>query len=240
MSAEDKADKTDKKDKKAKGSQEPKGKKGGEGKKAEAKKAPGGEAAKPRAPRGPLPVPRIKTDFESRVLPDLIKHFGYRNRMQAPKLTKIVVNMRVGEAVQNVKLVDGAVAELSRITGQHASVRRAKKAIANFKLREGMPIGAAVTLRGRRMYEFYDRFVSVAVPRIRDFRGFSMKSFDGRGNYSVGIQEQIIFPEIDYDKIEKVRGLDITFVTSARTDEEGLELLKRMRFPFRQAGQTGR
>jgi large subunit ribosomal protein L5 len=187
-----------------------------------------------------LPVPRIKTDFESRVAPDLIKHFGYRNAMQVPRLTKIVVNMRVGEAVQNVKIVDGAVNELSRITGQAASVRRAKKAIANFKLREGMPIGAAVTLRGRRMYEFFDRFVSVAVPRIRDFRGFSMKSFDGRGNYSVGIQEQIIFPEIDYDKIEKVRGLDITFVTSARTDEEGLELLKRMRFPFRQAGQTGR
>jgi large subunit ribosomal protein L5 len=116
-------------------------------------------------------------------------------------------------------------------------VRRAKKAIANFKLREGMPIGAAVTLRGRRMYEFYDRFVSVAVPRIRDFRGFSMKSFDGRGNYSVGIQEQIIFPEIDYDKIEKVRGLDITFVTTADTDEEGLELLKRMKFPFRQPGR---
>jgi large subunit ribosomal protein L5 len=231
MSAEDK---TEKAEKKAKG--DPKPKKGGEGKKTEAKKA-GGEPAKAREPRGPLPVPRLKTDFETRVLPDLVKHFGYRNRMQAPHLTKIVVNMRLGEAVQNVKIVDGAVAELSRITGQHASVRRAKKAIANFKLREGMPIGAAVTLRGRRMYEFYDRFVSVAVPRIRDFRGFSMKSFDGRGNYSVGIQEQIIFPEIDYDKIEKVRGLDITFVTTASTDEEGLELLKRMKFPFRQAGR---
>lgn len=234
MSAEDKAEKAEKKAK-------PQGKKGGGGEKGEGKK--GAEAkkatpeAKPRAPRGPLPEPRLKTDFESRVLPDLIKHFGYRNRMQAPRLTKIVVNMRVGEATQNVKIVDGAVAELSRITGQHASVRRAKKAIANFKLREGMPIGAAVTLRGRRMYEFYDRFVSVAVPRIRDFRGFSMKSFDGRGNYSVGIQEQIIFPEIDYDKIEKVRGLDITFVTTADTDEEGLELLKRMKFPFRQPGR---
>ena len=234
MSAEDKAEKAEKKAK-------PQGKKGGGGEKGEGKK--GAEAkkatpeAKPREPRGPLPEPRLKLDFESRVLPDLIKHFGYRNGMQAPRLTKIVVNMRVGEAVQNVKIVDGAVAELSRITGQHASVRRAKKAIANFKLREGMPIGAAVTLRGRRMYEFYDRFVSVAVPRIRDFRGFSMKSFDGRGNYSVGIQEQIIFPEIDYDKIEKVRGLDITFVTTADTDEEGLELLKRMKFPFRQPGR---
>jgi large subunit ribosomal protein L5 len=234
MSAEDKPEKAEKKAK-------PQGKKGGGGEKSEGKK--GAEAkkaageAKPREPRGPLPEPRLKLDFESRVLPDLIKHFGYRNRMQAPRLTKIVVNMRVGEAVQNVKIVDGAVMELSRITGQHASVRRAKKAIANFKLREGMPIGAAVTLRGRRMYEFYDRFVSVAVPRIRDFRGFSMKSFDGRGNYSVGIQEQIIFPEIDYDKIEKVRGLDITFVTTADTDEEGLELLKRMKFPFRQPGR---
>jgi len=234
MSAEDKAEKAEKKAK-------PQGKKGGGGEKGEGKK--GAEAkkatpeAKPREPRGPLPEPRLKLDFESRVLPDLIKHFGYRNGMQAPRLTKIVVNMRVGEATQNVKIVDGAVAELSRITGQHASVRRAKKAIANFKLREGMPIGAAVTLRGRRMYEFYDRFVSVAVPRIRDFRGFSMKSFDGRGNYSVGIQEQIIFPEIDYDKIEKVRGLDITFVTTADTDEEGLELLKRMKFPFRQPGR---
>ena len=234
MSAEDKAEKAEKKAK-------PQGKKGGGGEKGEGKK--GAEAkkatpeAKPREPRGPLPEPRLKLDFESRVLPDLIKHFGYRNGMQAPRLTKIVVNMRVGEAVQNVKIVDGAVMELSRITGQHASVRRAKKAIANFKLREGMPIGAAVTLRGRRMYEFYDRFVSVAVPRIRDFRGFSMKSFDGRGNYSVGIQEQIIFPEIDYDKIEKVRGLDITFVTTADTDEEGLELLKRMKFPFRQPGR---
>ena len=232
------------KEKKAKG-QAPEGKgKKGEGKKGEGKKGGGAEAkkaaaepSKPAAPRGPLPEPRLKKDYESRVLPDLVQHFKYSNRFQAPKLTKIVVNMRVGEAVQNVKLVDGAVAELSRITGQQASVRRAKKAIANFKLREGMPIGAAVTLRGRRMYEFYDRFVSVAVPRIRDFRGFSPKSFDGRGNYSLGITEQIIFPEIDYDKIERVRGLDITFVTSAATDEEGLELLKRMRFPFRTPGR---
>jgi large subunit ribosomal protein L5 len=236
MSEPEKPAKAEKAEKKAKGGGEGKG----GGKKAEKKgaeaKKPAGEPVK-AAPRGPLPEPRLKKDFEGRVLPDLIQHFGYRNRLQAPRLTKIVVNMRVGDAVANVKLVDGAVSELSRITGQQASVRRAKKAIANFKLREGMPIGAAVTLRGRRMYEFYDRFVSIAVPRIRDFRGFSMKSFDGRGNYSVGIQEQIIFPEIDYDKIEKVRGLDITFVTTAHTDEEGLELLKRMKFPFRQAGR---
>jgi large subunit ribosomal protein L5 len=180
---------------------------------------------------------RVKADYESRVRKELIEHFKYRNTFQAPRLEKIIVNMRVGEATQNVKILDGAVEELSRITGQRASVRRAKKSIANFKLRAGMPVGAAVTLRGARMYEFYDRFVTVAVPRIRDFRGFSSKSFDGRGNYSLGIQEQIIFPEIDYDKIEKIWGLDITFVTTAKTDEEGIELLKRMKFPFRQAGR---
>jgi large subunit ribosomal protein L5 len=178
-------------------------------------------------------TPRIKEDYQNRVLGELVKHFNYSNPMQAPRLTKIVLNMGVGEAVQNVKLLDGAVEDLVRITGQRPSIRRAKKSIANFKLREGMPIGAAVTLRGQRMYEFYDRFVSVAVPRIRDFRGFSTRSFDGRGNYSLGIQEQIIFPEIDYDKIDKIKGLDITFVTTARTDEEGLELLRRMKFPFR-------
>jgi len=178
--------------------------------------------------------PRTKEDYEKRVHKELMEHFKYTNPMQVPKLTKIVLNMGVGEATQNAKLLDGAVDELSRIAGQRPSIRRAKKSIANFKLREGMPIGAAVTLRGNVMFEFYDRFVSVAVPRVRDFRGFSTKAFDGRGNYSVGVQEQIIFPEIDYDKIDKVRGLDIVFVTSARTDEEGLELLRRMKFPFRQ------
>jgi large subunit ribosomal protein L5 len=178
--------------------------------------------------------PRFQEDYEKRVLAELVKHFNYSNSMQAPKLTKIVLNMRVGEATQNVKLLDGATADLARISGQRPAIRRAKKAISNFKLREGMPVGVAVTLRGARMFEFLDRFVSVAVPRIRDFRGFSSKSFDGRGNYSVGVQEQIIFPEIDYDKIDKVRGMDITFVTSAETDEEGLELLRRMKFPFRE------
>jgi len=177
--------------------------------------------------------PRIQEDYDSRVLPELVKHFGYQNRLQAPRISRIVLNMGVGEGAQNVKVVDGAVEDLARISGQRPSMRRAKKSIANFKLREGHTVGAAVTLRGRIMWEFYDRFVSVAVPRIRDFRGFSQKSFDGRGNYSVGIQEQIIFPEIDYDKIDKVRGLNVTFVTTARTDEEGLELLKRMKFPFR-------
>jgi len=188
------------------------------------------------AAAGPALEPRVRKDYNERVIAELRQHFGYRNTYQVPRLKKIVVNMRVGEATQNIKIVDGAVAELSRITGQRASVRAAKKSIANFKLREGTPVGVAVTLRGRRMYEFYDRFVSVAVPRIRDFRGFSPKSFDGRGNYSLGIVEQIIFPEIDYDKIEKIRGLDVTFVTTAATDEEGLELLKRLKFPFRQPG----
>ena len=178
--------------------------------------------------------PRVQEDYEKRVRPELMKHFNYDNPMQAPKLTRIVVNMRVGEATQNVKLLDGAMDDLARITGQKAMIRRAKKSISNFKLREGMPVAAAVTLRGARMYEFYDRFVTVAVPRIRDFRGFSTRSFDGRGDYTVGIQEQIIFPEINYDKIDKVRGMDITFVTSARSDEEGLELLRRMKFPFRE------
>jgi large subunit ribosomal protein L5 len=178
-------------------------------------------------------IPRIKEDYEKRVLGELMSHFKFGNRLQAPRLTKIILNMGVGEAVQNAKAVEGAVEDLSRISGQKPSVRRAKKSISNFKLREGMPIGVAVTLRGDRMFEFYDRFVSVAVPRIRDFRGFPTRAFDGRGNYSVGITEQIIFPEIDYDKIDKIKGLDVTFVTSARTDEEGLELLRRMKFPFR-------
>jgi len=172
-------------------------------------------------------------DYEDRVLPELIKHFSYSNPMQAPRLSKIVINMGVGEATQNAKLIDGAMADLTIISGQKPSVRRAKKSVANFKLREGVPVGVAVTLRGTRMWEFFDRFVSVAVPRIRDFRGFSSKSFDGRGNYSVGITEQIIFPEINYDKVDKIRGMDVTFVTSARNDEEGLELMKRMKFPFR-------
>lgn len=178
--------------------------------------------------------PRIQQDYEERVVPALVERFEFKNTLQAPRLKKIVVNMGVGDAVQNVKLIDGAVAELMAITGQRPSVRRAKKSISNFKLRENQPIGCAVTLRGTRMYEFFDRLVTVAIPRIRDFRGLPMRSFDGRGNYTFGVQEQIIFPEINYDKVDKVRGMDITFVTSARTDEEALELLKLMKFPFRE------
>ncbi len=178
--------------------------------------------------------PRMQMDYEERVVKALVERFQFSNTMQAPRLTKIVVNMGVGDAVQNAKLIDGAVAELMAITGQRPSVRKAKKSISNFKLRAGQPIGCAVTLRGIRMYEFYDRLVSVAIPRIRDFRGLPQRSFDGRGNYTFGVQEQIIFPEINYDKVDKVRGMDITFVTSARTDEEALELLKLMKFPFRE------
>ena len=163
-----------------------------------------------------------------------MKRFGYGNPMQAPRHTKIVVNMGVGDALTNVKLLDVAAVELATITGQKAAIRRAKKSIANFKLREGQPIGCMVTLRGDRMYEFYDRLVNVALPRIRDFRGVPARSFDGRGNYTLGLSEQIIFPEINYDRVEKVRGMDITFVTSARTDEEGQELLRLMNMPFRQ------
>ncbi|HET7903815.1 MAG TPA: 50S ribosomal protein L5 [Candidatus Eisenbacteria bacterium] len=163
-----------------------------------------------------------------------MKRFSYKNKMQAPRLEKIVVNMGVGDALVNIKFLDQAVAELATITGQRPAIRRSKKSIANFKLRAGQPIGCMVTLRGARMYEFYDRLVNVALPRIRDFRGVPSRSFDGRGNYTLGLSEQIIFPEINYDKVEKVRGLDITFVTSAHTDEEGQELLRLMNMPFRQ------
>jgi large subunit ribosomal protein L5 len=178
--------------------------------------------------------PRLKKDYEERVVPALMERFQLKNKLQAPRLTKIVVNMGVGDAIQNAKLMDAAVNDMMSITGQRPSIRRAKKSISNFKLREGQAIGCAVTLRGARMYEFYDRLVSVAIPRIRDFRGLPQRSFDGRGNYTFGVVEQIIFPEINYDKVEKVRGMDITFVTTAPTDEQGLELLKLMRFPFRE------
>jgi large subunit ribosomal protein L5 len=154
--------------------------------------------------------------------------------MQAPRFEKIVINMGVGDAIQDQKLLDGAANELMQITGQKPSIRRAKKSISNFKLREGVPVGCKVTLRGARMYEFYDRLINVAVPRIRDFRGLSPRAFDGRGNYTLGLTEQIIFPEINYDKVAKIRGMDVTIVTSARNDEEGRELLRLMRMPFRQ------
>ena len=178
-------------------------------------------------------IPRLIEQYKKEVAPYLQKKFGYKNVHQIPKLLKINVNAGVGEAIQDSKVLEGAVNDLTLISGQKPIITMAKKAISNFKLRKGMKIGTKVTLRGYRMWEFLDRFVSIAIPRIRDFRGYSEKSFDGRGNYTVGIKEQIIFPEINVDKIDKIRGFDITFVTSADTDEEGLELMRALGFPFR-------
>ena len=175
----------------------------------------------------------LKDFYYNDCVPALKEEFGYTNIMQVPKLEKIVLNMGLGEAVQNPKIVEGAAQELTRIAGQKAVVTNAKKSIAGFKLREGMPIGCRVTLRGERMYEFFSKLVNVALPRVRDFRGVSVKAFDGRGNYSLGVKEQIIFPEIDYDKIDKIKGLNISIVTSAPTNAEGQSLLSLMGMPFR-------
>jgi large subunit ribosomal protein L5 len=175
---------------------------------------------------------RLREHYEKVVKPDLMKEFGYENPLQAPRLEKIVVNMGVGEAVQDQKRVDAAVQELSLITGQKPVVTRAKKSIATFKLRQGMPIGAKVTLRKARMYEFLDRLITVALPRVRDFRGVPANSFDGRGNYSLGLKEQIVFPEIDYDRVDQVRGMDVVIVTTAKTDDEARALLRGFDMPF--------
>jgi large subunit ribosomal protein L5 len=175
---------------------------------------------------------RLKEKFLKEVTPALMGKFNYKSVMQVPKIEKIVINMGVGDAVQNAKALDNAVEELALISGQKPIVTRAKKSIAGFRLREGMPIGAKVTLRGERMYEFLDKLISVSLPRVRDFRGVSKKSFDGRGNYTLGIKEQLIFPEIDYDKVNKVRGMDIVIVTTANTDEEARELLTLLGMPF--------
>ena len=178
-------------------------------------------------------VPRLKEQYYATVRDQLQKQFGYKNVNQIPKFEKIVVNMGVGAAASDSKLLDAAIADMRTITGQQPLVTHARKSIANFKLRAGMPIGAKVTLRGDRMWEFLDRLISIAIPRIRDFRGLSPKSFDGRGNYTMGITEQLIFPEIDYDKIDRTRGMDITIGTTAKTDEEGKALLKAFHFPFK-------
>ena len=175
---------------------------------------------------------RLKDKYVNEVAPALMSKFGYKSVMQIPKLDKVVVNVGCGDAKDNVKIMDAILSDLAQITGQKAVVCRAKKSVANFKLREGMPIGAKVTLRGERMYEFVDRLFSVSLPRVRDFRGINGNSFDGRGNYAVGIKEQLIFPEIDYEKIDAVRGMDICFVTTAKTDEEAKELLKALGAPF--------
>lgn len=175
---------------------------------------------------------RLKEYYQKDVAPALMKKFEYKSVMQIPKLDKIVVNVACGEAVSNSKILDSVVSDLAKVTGQKPLICRARKSVANFKLREGMPIGAKVTLRGEMMYEFLDRFFNVALPRVRDFRGINANSFDGRGNYSVGLKEQLIFPEIEYDKIDKIRGMDISFVTTAKTDEEARELLALMGAPF--------
>jgi large subunit ribosomal protein L5 len=204
------------------------------------KKEKKGEAAPPEGaetkaakPKKPLEPARLRVRYSKEIVPALMKHFSYTNVMAVPKLEKIVVNMGLGEAVANAKIMDVAVAELGTITGQRAVVTKAKKSIANFKLRQHMPIGAAVTLRGDRMFEFLDRLVSVVLPRVRDFRGVSTRSFDGRGNYTMGLRDQLIFPEISYEKVDKIRGMNVTIVTTARTDDEARELLKQLGLPFR-------
>ena len=180
-------------------------------------------------------APRLREKYKSEAVPALMKRFGYENPMQVPRLRSIVVNMGVGEAASNPKLIDGAVTEMTAITGQKPVVTRAKKAIASFKLRAGLPIGVMVTLRGPRMWEFADRLITLALPRVRDFRGVSRKAFDGKGNYTLGLKEQIIFPEINYDRIDVIKGLNITVVTTAKTDEEGRALLQHLGMPFRAA-----
>ena len=177
-------------------------------------------------------MPRLKDQYKSDIAPALMKKFGYKSVMQIPKLEKIVINVGCGDSKDNVKAIDAVVKDITEITGQKAVITRAKKSVANFKLREGMPVGVKVTLRADKMWEFLDRLFNVALPRVRDFRGISPNSFDGRGNYSFGIKEQLIFPEIDYDKIEKLRGMDIIINTTAKTDEEGRELLKLLGAPF--------
>ena len=175
---------------------------------------------------------RLKDTSQNEIVEAMTKKFGYKNKMEVPKLEKIVVNMGVGEAKENAKILDSAVKDMEAITGQKAVVTKAKNSIANFKLREGMPIGCKTTLRGEKMYEFADRLINLALPRVRDFRGVNPNSFDGRGNYALGIKEQIIFPEIEYDKVDKVRGMDVIFVTTAKTDEEARELLRQFNMPF--------
>ena len=213
-----------------------------QGEEAQAQEPPKQEAPKQEAQAQQVPKqearneaaysPRLRRDYDERIVPAMIERFGYKNRLEVPRLDKIVLNMGVGEATQDKKKVETAAAELELIAGQKPVITKAKKSIAQFKLREGMPIGVKVTLRRDRMYEFVDRLVTVALPRVRDFRGLNPRSFDGRGNYAMGLKEQIVFPEINYDRIEKVRGLDIIVTTTANTDDEARELLRLFNFPF--------
>src|SRR5574338_491833 len=201
--------------------------------KAEAAEAPKPEKVAKEPGKKPANyTPRLKADYDERIVAEMTKRFGYKNRMEVPRLDKIVINMGVGEATQDKKRVETAAAEMQQIAGQKPVITKAKKSIAQFKLREGMPIGCKVTLRRERMYEFLDRLITIALPRVRDFRGLNPKSFDGRGNYALGLKEQIIFPEINYDQIDKVRGMDIIVTTTAKTDDEARELLRLFNFPF--------
>ena len=195
--------------------------------------APKKEAAKPAAPEQPAPPPRLGQYYREKVVPDLMQKFAYKTVMQVPRLQKITINMGVGETTADKKVLDNAVADMAKIAGQKPVVTKARRSIANFKVRAGFPVGCMVTLRGPRMYEFLDRLVNIAMPRIRDFRGISNRAFDGRGNYSLGFKEQIIFPEIDYDKIDALRGMNISITTSAKTDDEARALLAAFRFPFK-------
>ena len=225
-------------EKKPKPQQAPEGKGEGKSKKAKPEQVeaasgqPGGKPARPKATN--RETARLRDRYVKEVLPALMKEFNLDNPMAAPKLEKIVVNMGVGDATQNAKLIDPAVTEVGQITGQKPVITKARKSIAAFKVREGMPIGVMVTLRGDRMYEFFDRLVNVALPRVRDFRGVPTKSFDGRGNFTLGVRDQLIFPEIDYSKVEKLKGMNITIVTSAGNDDQARALLKHMGMPFRQ------
>ncbi len=236
---------------KQKGESKPKGERagggaGGGGASGGGKSRRGREAAEsaPKIPHAgvgrPAPAPRLREFYAQKVKPKLMADFGYRNAHEVPTLRKIVVNVGVGEAIKQPKVLDKVVEELSVITGQRPVRKRAKRSIANFGLREGQEIGAAVTLRGARMWEFLDRFISVAIPRIRDFRGLSPRSFDGRGNYSIGLKEQLIFPEINYDMVEQVHGMDVTVVTNAKQDDRALALLRELGMPFRDADKGGR
>lgn len=198
--------------------------------KKKGEKAPKPEAKSPAAPKSPS---RLRERYHREMVPALMKRFGFKNLFQVPRPVKVIINMGLGEAVENVKVIDSAVGELATITGQRPVVTRAKKSEAGFKLRTGMPIGCKVTLRGDRMYEFLDRFLNIALPRIRDFRGVSPHSFDGRGNYALGVKEQLIFPEIKYDKVDMVRGMDVCIHTTAQNDEEARALLEQLGFPFR-------
>ncbi|MFI5087355.1 MAG: 50S ribosomal protein L5 [Terriglobales bacterium] len=223
-------------DEKPKKPQQQQGKKGdgkAKGKPAEAALEAKGDGKPKRAKASSRSTARLRDRFEKEIAPSLMKEFELKNPMAVPRINKVVVNMGVGEATQNAKVLDPAVAELQQITGQKPVITKAKKSIAAFKVREGMPIGAMVTLRGDRMYEFLDRLINVALPRVRDFRGVSTKSFDGRGNYTLGLRDQLIFPEISYEKVDKSRGMNVTIVTTARTDDQARALLKGFGMPFR-------